>query len=115
MLVELEADNANGELLPGSYVDVSFKLTVRPGLLRLPISALLFRRQGLEVATLDPSDKVVMKHVALGRDYGTEVEVVTGLNSSDRVIDSPPDSLANGDLVNVGKDGAAPAQAEPPG
>lgn len=115
MLVQLEADNPSGELLPGSYVDVSFKLAEKPGLLRLPVSALLFRRQGLEVATLDPNDRVVMKHVAPGRDYGTEVEVLDGLDSSDRVIDSPPDSLANGDWVNVAKEGAALAQAKPSG
>jgi RND family efflux transporter MFP subunit len=113
MLVELEADNANGALLPGSYVDVSFKLAVQQGVLRLPISALLFRRHGLEVATLGPSDKVVMKHVELGRDYGTEVEVVNGLGSSDRVIDSPPDSLADGDLVTVAKESATLARARP--
>jgi RND family efflux transporter MFP subunit len=113
MLVQLEADNANGELLPGSYVDVSFKLAVQRGILRLPISALLFRRNGLEVATLGPGDKVVLKRVALGRDYGTEVEIVSGLSSSDRVIDSPPDSLANGDLVVVAKVGATLAQAQP--
>jgi RND family efflux transporter MFP subunit len=113
MLVQLEADNANGELLPGSYVDVSFKLAVQRGILRLPISALLFRRNGLEVATLGPGDKVELKRVALGRDYGTEVEIVSGLSSSDRVIDSPPDSLANGDLVVVAKVGATLAQAQP--
>jgi RND family efflux transporter MFP subunit len=115
MLVQLEADNANGELLPGSYVDVRFKLAVQKGILRLPISALLFRRHGLEVATLGPNDKVVLKHVALGRDFGTEVEVVSGLSSSDRVIDSPPDSLADGDWVTVKKEGATLAQARPAG
>lgn len=101
MLVELLADNADGALLPGSYVDVTFKLAVQQGILRLPISALLFRQHGLEVATLGPDDKVVLKKVVLGRDYGTEVEVVNGLSSSDRVIDSPPDSLAGGDRVSV--------------
>lgn len=110
MLVQLVADNADGALLPGSYVDVTFKLAVQPGILRLPISALLFRRRGLEVATLGPGDRVAMKKVALGRDYGTEVEVVTGLTSSDRVIDSPPDSLADGDRVRL-----ALAQARPSG
>ena len=105
MLVELEADNPNGVLLPGSYVDVSFKLDTAPGILRLPISALLFRRHGLEVATLGADDRVVMKHVALGRDFGVEAEVVSGLQSADRVIDNPPDSLADHDLVSVAKQG----------
>lgn len=115
MLVQLEADNAKGELLPGSYVDVRFKLAQQKGILRLPISALLFRRQGLEVATLGPDSKVVMKTVVLGRDFGKEVEVVSGLTPSDRVIDSPPDSLASGDLVAVAKAAAPSDPARPAG
>ncbi len=111
MLVELEADNSKGELLAGSYVDVSFKLAPQQGVLRLPISALLFRRDGLEVATLAPDNKVKMKSVKLGRDYGTEVEILTGLNSSDRVIDSPPDSLVSGDEVRVAESGPSPRAA----
>ncbi len=110
MLVQLVADNADGTLLPGSYVDVTFKLAVQQGILRLPVSALLFRRHGLEVATLGSGDRVAMKKVTLGRDYGTEVEVMTGLTSSDRVIDSPPDSLAAGDLVSL-----APTPTRPTG
>jgi RND family efflux transporter MFP subunit len=115
MLVQLEADNANGALLPGSYVDVAFKLATQQGVLRLPISALLFRRHGLEVATLGPDDKVLLKQVALGRDYGTEIEVTTGIASSDRVIDNPPDSLAEGDSVSVAKADDALAKARPAG
>jgi RND family efflux transporter MFP subunit len=111
LLVQLEANNSNGELLPGSYVDVSFTLAATPGILRLPVSALLFRRHGLEVATLGPDSRVVMKPVALGRDFGVEVEVVSGLNSSDRVIDSPPDSLVDRDLVSVAGAGAVAAPA----
>ncbi len=84
MLVQLVADNADGTLLPGSYVDVTFSFAVQQGILRLPVSALLFRRHGLEVATLGSGDRVAMKKVTLGRDYGTEVEVMTGLTSSDR-------------------------------
>ncbi|MEP6883799.1 MAG: efflux RND transporter periplasmic adaptor subunit [Gammaproteobacteria bacterium] len=115
MLVELEADNAKGELLAGSYVDVSFTLAPQQGMLRLPISALLFRRDGLEVATLGRGNKVQMKSVTLGRDYGTEVEVLSGLNSSDRVVDSPPDSLTSGDEVTVAKTGAVAAPTSPAG
>lgn len=114
MLVQLEADNAKGDLLPGSYVDVHFKLAVQNGMLRLPISALLFRRNGLEVATLGSGNRVDLKKVSLGRDYGTEVEVTEGLNTSDRVIDSPPDSLAAGDVVNIAQ-GVTLAQARPAG
>jgi RND family efflux transporter MFP subunit len=115
MLVELLADNADGALRPGSYVDVTFKLPVQAGVLRLPISALLFQRNGLEVATLGRDSTVVLKKVTLGRDYGTEVEVLTGLTTADRVIDSPPDSLASGDRVNVAKARVATVGARPSG
>lgn len=115
MLVQLLADNANGALLPGSYVDVTFKLAVQQGILRLPVSALLFRRHGLEVATLGTDDQVVLKQVVLGRDFGTEVEVATGISSSDRVIDSPPDSLAAGDRVSVAQARVAAAPSRPKG
>jgi RND family efflux transporter MFP subunit len=115
MLVELVADNSKGELLAGSYVDVSFKLAPQQGVLRLPISALLFRRDGLEVATLGSGNKVKMKSITLGRDFGTEMEVLTGLTPSDRVIDSPPDSLVNGDEVRVAESGPAAPRAAPAG
>ena len=101
MLVQLEAGNPKGTMLPGSYVDVHFQLPDRAGLARLPVSALLFRSRGLEVATVDTNSKVVLKHVDLGRDFGTEVEVLSGLTATDRVIDGPPDSVADGDLVRL--------------
>jgi RND family efflux transporter MFP subunit len=101
MLVQLEADNSTGALLPGSYVDVHFELAEHAGALRLPVSALLFRQHGLKVATVGPNDRVVLKSVTLGRDFGTEVEVVTGLSEIDRVIDNPPDSLGDGDAIRV--------------
>ena len=101
MLVQLEADNSKGALLPGAYVDVHFPLSDRAGLLRLPVSALVFRRHGLEVATLGANNKVVLKQVSLGRDFGTEVEIIGGISVGDQVIDSPPDSLAEGDTVRL--------------
>jgi multidrug efflux pump subunit AcrA (membrane-fusion protein) len=88
-------------LLPGSYVDVHFELAERAGALRLPVSALLFRQHGLKVATVGPNDRVVLKSVTLGRDFGTEVEVVTGISATDKVIDNPPDSLSDGDAIRV--------------
>jgi RND family efflux transporter MFP subunit len=101
MLVQLEADNPKGTVLPGSYVDVHFQVPGRAGLARLPVSALLFRDRGLEVATVAAGNKVRLRHVELGRDFGTEVEVLGGLAAGDRVIDSPPDSIAEGDLVRL--------------
>ncbi len=107
MLVQLEADNPKGLLLPGSYVDVHFAPAEQTATLRLPVSALIFRREGLQVAVVGEGGKVAFRKVELGRDYGTEVEVVAGLAANERVIDNPPDSLSDGDVVRV----AAPAAA----
>ena len=70
-------------------------------MLRLPTSALLFRERGLEVATVGPQGKVVLKPVEVGRDLGTDVEITAGIDPADRVIDSPPDSIAAGEAVKL--------------
>ena len=111
LLVQLQADNAGNGLLAGSYADVRFDLTNAGNALRVPISTLIFRRKGLEVATLGADHRVVMKPITLGRDFGTEVEVVSGLDASDRVIDSPPDSLGAGDQVEISAPSAKGANA----
>ena len=104
LLVQLEADNAQGQLVSGSYADVHFDLPTAPGVLQLPVTALLFRQHGLEVAALGADGRVEMKPIQLGRDFGTRVEVVTGLAATDRVVDSPPDWLSQGDKVRVAVD-----------
>ena len=101
LLVELHAANPNGELQPGAYAQVDFDLPGNPNVVHIPTSALVFRENGMEVATLGPEDKVELKPVVLGRNLGTEIEVVSGLSLSDRVINSPPDSLSAGDKVRV--------------
>jgi RND family efflux transporter MFP subunit len=112
LLVELHAENPGGLLQPGAYAQVVFHLKKSDPVLVIPTSALLFREQGLQVATLGPGDKIELKSVTVGRNLGTDVEVVSGLSASDRVVDSPPDSLAAGDLVHVAGDRTPPAEAE---
>jgi RND family efflux transporter MFP subunit len=112
LLVELHADNLDGLLQPGAYAQVVFRLPANPDVVRIPTSALLFREQGLQVATLGPRDKIELKSVKLGRNLGDDVEVVIGLSASDRIVDSPPDSLASGDLVHVASEQALPSEAE---
>jgi RND family efflux transporter MFP subunit len=111
LLVELHADNRDGKLLPGTYAEVHFQLPEPPDVLRLPASSLLFRDHGLKVAVVGPNDKVELKSIEVGRDLGTEVEVTSGINPDDHVIDSPPDSIGAGNLVEVA--GSEPATAEP--
>ena len=101
LLVELHAENPDAQLQPGAYAQVDFELPSNPDVVRIPTSALMFRENGLQVATIGPGDKIELKPVILGRNLGTEVEVVKGLTLSDRVVNSPPDSLAAGDQVRV--------------
>ena len=101
LLVELHADNPDGELQPGAYAQVDFELPSDPDIVRIPTSALVFREHGMEVAAIDPDDTIELKPIKLGRNLGTEVEVVQGLTLSDRLVNSPPDSLATGDKVRV--------------
>ncbi len=113
LLVELHIDNPDGLLQPGAFTQVEFELPGNPTVLRIPTSALLFRESGTEVAMLGPDEKVDIKPVTLGRNLGTLVEVVEGLEDSDRIINSPSDSLATGDQVRVaGASGPSSADAE---
>jgi membrane fusion protein, multidrug efflux system len=109
LLVELHANNPDGLLLPGTYADVHFLLPGDPDMLRVPSSALIFQKEGLQVATVGPAHKVVLKSITVGRDLGTEVEVIAGLAPDDTVIDSPPASLSAGEQVRVIGTGGAPS------
>ena len=117
LLVQLKVDNANGALLPGAYADVHFK--VAPGVLgaslQLPANTLLFRSDGIHVATVNPNGEVTLKTIIIGRDYGSAIEVVNGLTAQDVVILSPPDSLLDHARVRLvapaGATGSAPKSA----
>lgn len=101
LLVELRRDNKDGVLQPGAFAEVDFELPPDPNALRIPASALIFRRTGPEVATVGPDDKVVLKPVVVGRDLGTEVEIKSGLSLDDGLIRSPSDSIADGEPVRI--------------
>ena len=72
------------------------------GTVQLPSSALVFRAQGTQVATVGPGDRIRMLPVTIGRDLGPAVEVTSGLSAGQRVVDNPPDSITQGELVRVG-------------
>ena len=104
-LVQLLVDNSEGKLLPGGFASLQFKLPVQANALRVPASALVFDSHGLRVATLDTGGHVRFKDVTIARDLGDAVEIGSGLKPNDRVIDMPPDGLANGDSVEVATGG----------
>jgi RND family efflux transporter MFP subunit len=99
--VELQVDNSKGELFPGSYAEVHFKLAASVESLRLPINTLVFRSAGLQVAVVGADHQIRLKSITSGRDFGKSLEVLAGLDPNDRVVLNPPDSLAEGELVRV--------------
>jgi RND family efflux transporter MFP subunit len=101
MLVELQADNSDGKLLGGAYCRVNFQIPGDPNVVRIPATALTPVNRGVQVAIVGEGNKVVFKSIQLGRDFGDTVEVTAGLDPQDRVIDSPPETLQSGDMVQL--------------
>jgi RND family efflux transporter MFP subunit len=101
LLTEIDVDNAKGELLPGSYCEVHLELPGPTTTLKLPVNAIIFSTDGLKVAAIENGNRVALKTVALGRDFGSTVEVVSGLEPNDEVVLNPPDSIAAGQTVRV--------------
>jgi RND family efflux transporter MFP subunit len=99
--VELELDNARHEIFPGAYAEVHFKLPGNPHSLRLPATTVLFRAPGPQVAIVDSDNKIQLKSIVEGRDFGSSIEVLAGLDDGDQVVVNPPDSIINGLFVHV--------------
>ena len=105
LLIELAVANPGDVLKAGDYAEVTFDLpgagSSGSGMLRLPSSALLFLKTGLEAAVVDGGGHVHLRRVTVGRDLGSVIEVSGGLSPTDRVINNPPDSIADGEVVRV--------------
>lgn len=113
--MQLGVDNSQGELMPGSYANVRLEMSPDGQPLNIPASALIFDKSGLRVATVGANDRVVFKQVTIARDLGREIEIATGLATSDRIIVTPPDGLAENDQVRiVGGEVRKPATASNP-
>lgn len=101
LLAQFSAENKDEVLLPGGYTEVWFSLPLPPQTVRIPVNTLLFRAQGLQVATVDKDNHIVLKSVSINRDFGTEVEIATGVTPGERIVINPPDSITNGEVVRV--------------
>jgi RND family efflux transporter MFP subunit len=99
--IEVDLANKSGEILPGAFAQVHLRFPTETRPLTVPVSALLFRSEGPRIATVDSSNHAVLVPVQLGRDYGTQIEIASGLSPDSRVIDSPPDSLLDGQEVRI--------------
>jgi membrane fusion protein, multidrug efflux system len=106
LLTEVDVPNKAGRLLPGAYAQVHFDVPVNGSRLSVPSSAMLFRSEGPSVAVVGPGDRVQLRPIAIGRDFGTSLEILQGIRANDRVVQNPPDSLENGQVVHVVADGS---------
>ncbi|MFA5958904.1 MAG: efflux RND transporter periplasmic adaptor subunit [Tatlockia sp.] len=99
LLAQFWAQNPNGELLPGGYTEMHFKMPLSPKLIRIPVNTLLFRAQNMQVGVVNKQGVVHLRKITISRDFGNEVEVSTGLTVGERILLNPPDSLFEGQQV----------------
>jgi RND family efflux transporter MFP subunit len=104
MLVQLAVENPKGELLPGAFATVQFDGAAIAGdAVAIPPGALIMGRSGAQVAVLDTGNRVRLRKVTIARDLGNMIQLGEGVTKADRIIDSPPDGLADGDQVRLAK------------
>ena len=108
LLVEVDVNNPSGELLSGAYAEVHFKVPGEASTYIVPVDTLLFRKEGLNVAIVE-NGKAKLVPVVAGHDFGTSIEIVSGLQGNESVISSPPDSIVTGETVQI----AAPQATTP--
>ena len=119
LLVEIDVDNRKGELMPGSLAQVHFKTPPVAPTFVVPVSALIFRRDGLQIGTVIDKDSQTIARIVpitIGQDDGATVQVISGIDAADRIIQDPPDSLIEGERVTVvNKEQQSGNQSEPGG
>jgi RND family efflux transporter MFP subunit len=103
LTVEIDVVNTTGLLYPGAYAQVHFKIKSDQVTLIVPASSLLFRSEGLRLPTVVEGNRISLVPVILGRDFGDTVEVVSGLSENAAIVENPPDSLVQGELVRVAR------------
>jgi len=113
LLAEIRVNNPTGTLFSGAYAEVHLKLPNAVSSFILPVNTLIFRSEGLQVASIADGQHVELKPITIGHDYGTEVEVVSGLTGSESIIVNPPDSILSGQQVRVVN--ATPRESQPAG
>jgi len=106
LTAEVDVRNPTGQLLSGSYAEVHFKVPGQVSTYILPVDTLLFRKEGLRVAVVE-GDKAKLISVAPGRDFGDSIEIVSGLRGDESVVTSPPDSITDGEKVQIAQTTAA--------
>ncbi len=108
LLTEVDVPNRDGRLLPGSFGEVHFAIGANVQKLTVPVNAMLFRSAGAQVAVIGPDHKIELRSLNIGKDYGTALEVLGGLSVNDQIVVNPPDSLEQGQQVNLAQPAAQP-------
>ena len=106
LLTEVDVPNKDGRLLPGSFGEVHFRAGVNARKVTVPVNAMLFRQEGPRVALVNSDSKIHLQPITIGRDYGATLEVVSGVDVSDRIVVNPADSLEEGQQVNIAPENA---------
>jgi membrane fusion protein, multidrug efflux system len=107
LLTEVDVPNKDGHLLPGSFGEVHFLPKINAEKVTVPVNAMLFRQEGARLAIVGPDNKVQLRPITIGRDYGTTLEILGGVSLEDRIIINPADSLEDGQKVNVAAENQA--------
>jgi len=110
LLTEVDVPNRDGRLLPGSFGEVHFAVGSNVNKVTVPVNAMLFRSEGSRLAVVGPDNKVQLRPISIGKDYGTTLEVLAGVSTQDQIVINPPDSLEDGQLVNLAP--ASPGQGQ---
>jgi RND family efflux transporter MFP subunit len=100
---EVDVPNKDSKLLPGSFGEVHFATGTSVPRITIPVNAMLFRAQGAQVAIVDKDSVVHLRAIGIGRDFGATLEILSGIDVSDRIVVNPSDSLEEGQKVNVAK------------
>ena len=101
LLTEVDVPNKDGRLLPGSFGEVHFAIGTNVNKVTVPVNAMLFRAEGPQVAVVGSDNRVRLRRINIGRDYGTTLEILGGVSATDRIVINPADSLEDGQHVNA--------------
>ena len=101
LLTEVDVPNKDGKLLPGSFGEVHFKPAINVAKITVPVNAMLFRKEGAQVAVVGADNKVRLRPITIGRDYGATLEILGGVTVEERIVINPADSLEDGQVVRI--------------
>jgi multidrug efflux system membrane fusion protein len=114
LLTEVDVPNRDGRLLPGSFGEVHFAVGSNVNKVTVPVNAMLFRSEGAQLAVVGSDNRIQLRPINIGRDYGASLEILGGVSAADRIVINPPDSLEEGEQVNIAPAKQTPQQQQAP-